>query len=364
MTARPHGLTIAGAGTGFALAAVALFIDAHTLLLCYLATVVTISAIPIGALAVLMISYLVRGYWTEGLHAPLAAAALTMPVMGLLFVPILVGIPWLYPWTRHMASDAGTLQLHYLVPWLFVVRTVIYFAIWTALAIAVVRAWGNPRRMIALASAGLILYAITASFAGIDWLESLTPEFHSSIYGLLFLTFQLLTAFSFALVVALSRPDAPTFRYGAILLAVLLLWAYNHAMQYIVIWSANIPEETVWYTRREAGLWGAVFWSLIVLQFILPFFALLSARVRNERRLLLVVAGATLLLRFMEAIVLVMPSADLAWIALLFGMPGTLLAVAAIGLMSFRMARSYLAVAGVAERSMDARLRAARARNS
>ena len=70
------------------------------------------------------------------------------------------------------------------------------------------------------ASAGLIVYALTATFAGIDWLESLTPEFHSSIYGLLFLTFELLAGFAFALTVALWRPDAPTFRYGAILLSV------------------------------------------------------------------------------------------------------------------------------------------------
>jgi hypothetical protein len=161
--------------------------------------------------------------------------------------------------------------------------------------------------MIPAASAGLIIYALTASFAGVDWLESLTPQFHSSIYGILFMTFQMLTALAFALVVALRRPGSPTFRYGAILFSLLLLWAYNHAMQYIIIWSANIPDEVVWYLHREAGIWGVVLWALIILQFILPFFAMLSNDVRNQRGPLFGIAALSLALRFVEAIVLAAP---------------------------------------------------------
>src|SRR5262249_37384252 len=151
----------------------------------------------------------------------------------------------------------------YLAPWFFVLRTIIYFAIWTVLAIWVRNSWADPRRMIVSASTGLIIYALTASFAGIDWLESLTPDFHSSLYGLLFLTFQLLAGLAFALAVALARLGAPTFQYGAILLSVLLLWAYIHAMQYIIIWSGNIPDEVIWYANRERGLWGVMLWVLI-----------------------------------------------------------------------------------------------------
>jgi hypothetical protein len=173
--------------------------------------------------------------------------------------------------------------------------------------------------------------------AGVDWLESLTPDFHSSIYGLLFLTFQILTGLTFGLVMALSHPGAPTFRYGAILLSTLLLWAYNHAMQYIIIWSGNIPDEVVWYRDREAGIWGVILWSLIFLQFILPFFAMLSSNVRNHRVPLLGIAALTLALRFVEALVLAAPGTGADTLILLLSFPAAIIAIGGIWWMGFFM---------------------------
>jgi hypothetical protein len=322
---------------GLAAVAVSSVIDLHALLPAYLATVVTISAVAVGALGVLMITYLVRGHWTEGLHVPLTAAALTTPAAGLLFVPALIGVPWLYPWAHETSSGLGEFKAVWLTPAFFISRTVLYFAIWTALAIWVRRAWAHPRSMVISASAGLIVYALTASLAGIDWLESLTPQFHSSVYGLLFLTFQLLAGFAFALTIALSQPLAPTFRYGAILLSVLLLWAYNHAMQYIIIWSGNIPEEVIWYARREILPWGIVLWSLLVLQFIAPFFALLLDRVRNGRKSLLAIALLTLALRFIEADLLALPGTATS-VVLWSSIPGTILLCGAAWWLSFTIA--------------------------
>jgi len=206
-----------------------IFAQPRAVLVAYLTAAVTVSAIPAGALAVLMITYLVRGDWTEGLHVPLAAAALTMPIAGILFAPVLIGIPWLYPWANeswvhdswvhdswahdswahdfvaHAARHAG-FKAFYLTPWFFVLRTVCYFLLWSLLAVWVRGAWADPRRMVRAASAGLIIYALTSSFAGVDWLESLTPQFHSSIYGLLFLTFQLLTDYRSRLLSCSLRP--------------------------------------------------------------------------------------------------------------------------------------------------------------
>jgi hypothetical protein len=310
---------------GLAAILVSFFIDSDTLLPIYLATVVTISAIPAGSIAVLMVTYLVRGSWTEALHIPLTAAALTTPIAAVLFIPVLIALPWLYPWAHGAGIEPGSLKAAWLTPKFFILRTVLYFALWTVLAIWIRRAWAEPRRMVRVASAGLILYALSASLAGVDWLESLTPEFHSSIYGLLFLTFQLLAGLAFALGVTLSKPDAPTFRYGAILLSVLLLWAYNHAMQYIIIWSGNIPEEAAWYLAREAGAWGVALWTLITLQVILPFFAMLSSDIRNGRRSLLIIAALTVVLRFLETFIFALPQRQIDGIALLFAIPGTIL---------------------------------------
>src|SRR5947209_5872825 len=89
---------------GIAAGLLSSWIDSHALLVVYLATVVAVSAVPVSAIGVLALTYLVRGNWTTRLHVPLAAAALTTPVAGLLFVPILIGMPWLYPWA-HAAGD-------------------------------------------------------------------------------------------------------------------------------------------------------------------------------------------------------------------------------------------------------------------
>jgi hypothetical protein len=98
-----------------------------------------------------------------------------------------------------------------------------------------------------------------------------------------------------------------------------MLWAYNHAMQYIIIWAGNVPEEVAWYTHRTQGVWGAWFWFLIGAQFVIPFFMLLSSHIRNGRRALLVLAAITLSMRFVEACLLTMPergqALEMPWLA-------------------------------------------------
>jgi hypothetical protein len=294
------------AAVGIVLLAVLACIDLETSLLGYLCVAVTFAAIPAGALAVLLISYLVRGAWTDTLHVPLVATALTAPAAGLLFVPVLLAVTRIYPWAAAPVAAAGSFKAFYLSPVFFCIRTIVYFAIWAMLAIWARRAWNDISRMTVVASAGLIAYALTASLSGVDWLESLTPQFHSSIFGLLHLTFQVLAGYAFVLALVLRRPAA-THRYGATLLSLLLLWAYNHAMQYIIIWSGNIPEEVTWYEQRESGIWGVVLWGLVLCQFVIPFFALLSERVRGAWYPLLVIASATVGLRLIEAMLLALP---------------------------------------------------------
>lgn len=289
---------------------VALLLDAHDTLAAWLAAAVATSSVSIGALCVLMISYLVRGRWTNQLHIPLAAASLTIPIAGLLFIPILVGMPWLYPWTSARPDTA--FKATYLAPWFFAGRTVLYFVVWSTIACWMRLVWGDTFRMTRAASAGLIVYALSASLASIDWIELLSPNFHSSIYGLILITFQILAGYSFAIaMVTTGRDDAtPLPGYGGLMLSTLLLWGYIQAMQYITIWSANIPREAVWYLSRQSGGWLYLYWAIIALQFIVPFFALLSERVRNGALPLWIIACDTLVMRLLESCLLVLPAAD------------------------------------------------------
>jgi hypothetical protein len=328
------------AGIGFLGCGLGLLIDPKTALASYLTVWYALSAIPIGALAVVFTSYLVRAGWTRELHEPLTAAALTMPVVATLFLPVLLGLKEIYPWV----SDATALpafKATWLTPWFFVLRAVIYLTIWTTLAIWAALAYGNENAMTRAASAGLIVWALTSSWAGVDWLESIEPRFHSSIYGLFAIDFQLLAGLTFGIAALLTlRParQMSNAAYSGTLLAMLMLWAYMHAMQYLIIWTGNIPEEVVWYLKRLAHGWGLALWGLCVLQFVAPFFALLSERVRSSSRWLLSLALLTLVLRVLEAAVFILPPLGVSRPLLLLDLPAALLAIGATLLLAWQMA--------------------------
>jgi hypothetical protein len=293
--------------------AVGLATDSRSTLAAYLVTWVAIGAIPIGALGTLMVSYLVRRAWTQALHPTLSAATAGLPLVALSFIPILVGMKDLYP-AATGSHALPAFKAVYLAPWFFVLRSVIYFVLLWLLARWQRAAWGDSDRMTRSASAGLIVFALLVSFAGVDWLESLEPDFHSSIYGLLYLCFTLLNGVAFAIGASLmaGRRIGATKGYSALLLSAILLWAYLHAMQYIVIWAGNIPDEAVWYLKRSSDGWQWMLALVAIGQFVLPFLALLNSRVRNDRRWLVALCGLTLGMRWCEAAILILPAVDTA----------------------------------------------------
>jgi hypothetical protein len=199
------------------------------------------------------------------------------------------------------------------------VRAAFYFAVWLTLAFLINR-WsgeqdrtsdpGLPRRFRLLSGPGLALYGLTITFASIDWVMSLEPHWVSSIYGVLFGAGQILSAFAFSLTVVLlltdRRPMAGLLDHahmrdlGNLLLAFVMVWAYLSFSQFLLIWSANLPEEVPWYLRRLEGGWQYVGLLLVAFHFALPFFLLLSRDVKHDRRRLAAVAGGVLLMRLVD----------------------------------------------------------------
>jgi hypothetical protein len=339
-----HKTVLIAALLGIAGLAIGLWIDAKTAFASYLVVWTAIGAIPIGALAVLFTTYLVRAGWTHDLRGLLSAAALTIPIVAILFIPVLVGMTHIYPWATD-ASHLPPFKAVYLTPWFFVLRTVFYFAALTALGVWGALAYGDETAMKRSASAGLIVWALISSLAGIDWLQSVEPQFHSSIYGLLKISFDLLAGLGFAVAALLltrATRQMSNAAYSGTFLSVLLLWAYLHAMQYIIIWAGNIPEEVVWYLDRLKDGWGFALWALFILQFIIPFFALLSERVRASTNALLLLAAATLALRFLEAAVLILPPLNLVSAALWLDLPAAILACGAVWLFAWQSAGRLL----------------------
>jgi hypothetical protein len=298
----------------------------------YLVAYLFWSGICLGSLALLMLHHLTGGAWGLLIRRPLEAATRTMPLVAVLVVPVLVGIPELYAWS-HTASVAADATLQHKSAYLnvpfFIARTALYFIVWIALA-SLMNRWsreqdrtGAPalaRRLSNISGPGLVVYGLTVTFASLDWVMSLEPDWFSTIYSLLFMVGQVLAALAFVIALlgilvarsplaALASPQHMG-DLGNLLLTFVVLWAYMAYSQFLIIWSGNLTDEIPWYLRRLAGGWEWLAIALIVLHFAVPFFALLSRQVKRRVGVLSSLAGALLLLRFVDLYWTVDPAFD------------------------------------------------------
>jgi hypothetical protein len=293
----------------------------------------------LGSLVLLMMQHITGGRWGLVLRRILEAGSMTLPLSALLFVPLVLGMGWLYPWvnldgmiTSGAIDEADIHRLQGKAPYLnvpfFLIRALIYFSAWIALSFTFNRLSRRHdrhptsavrRRIRSFCGPGLAVYGLTVSFAAIDWVMSLDPLWYSSIFGVVLAVSQLLPALAFAVAVliwlAARQTDvagemAPETwgDLGNLLLAFAMLWAYMSFSQFFLIWSGNLPAETRFYVQRTHGAWEYVAWSLIVLYFALPFVLLLSRDLKRDPRRLTLVAGIVLVMSYVNYSWLVMPA--------------------------------------------------------
>ncbi len=289
------------------------------------------TGIAVGSLALLMLQHLTGGGWGFVIRRVLEAATRTLLLMALLFVPIILGAHSLY----HGWTDSNELARHPVVqfktPYLnlpfFTVRAVIYFGAWLVLAfffnkwsLAQDRTGDSryTRNMRVLSGPGIVLLIFTVTFASIDWYMSLEPEWFSTIYGFIFVASWSLSALAFVIaVMAALAKDEPMKRIvaplhfhdlGKLLLALVMLWSYFAFSQYLIVWSANLPEEIVWYLVRTHGAWGAIALALVILHFAAPFLFLLSRSLKRNPRKLVFIAGLILVMRFIDLLWMLVPA--------------------------------------------------------
>jgi hypothetical protein len=278
-----------------------------------------------------MIHHLTGGVWGLVIRRILEAGTRTLPLLALLFLPIAVGLPRHYSWARPEVVAADPVLVHkslYLNPAFFLGRAVFYFAVWIALAYRMSRlslaldAGPDPRverRLRGISGGGLVLLGLTITFSSVDWAMSLDPHWFSTIYGILFMVGQALSALAFVIVMLallsgekpLSDVVRPTGVHdlGKLLLAFVMLWTYMHLSQFLIVWSGNLPEEIPWYLRRLQGGWQAVALVLVLFHFALPFLLLLSRDLKRNAGLLAWVAGGLLAVRLADVFWLVAPDA-------------------------------------------------------
>ncbi len=303
----------------------------------YLVSFVFLLSLALGALFFVLIQHVTRSGWSVAVRrlAEGIAPNVFFP-MAFLVLPVVAGLRTLYPWTDRAAVAADHL-LHAKEPWLnipfFLGRTVFYFGVWSALALWFHRKStsqdksGDPRitrSMETTSTVSLILFAFTVTFFAFDYLMSLTPHWYSTIFGIYFFAGCILGFFALMSVMAFAVQRAGALRrtittehyhdLGKLIFAFTVFWAYIGFSQYMLMWYANLPEETIWYAARQTGSWTALSLVLLFGHFIVPFLALMSRNVKR-RKGLLVAGGAWMLL---------MHWADVYWLVMPEKSPGTI----------------------------------------
>jgi hypothetical protein len=278
----------------------------------------------LGCLALGMVHQLSGGAWGVVLRRPIGGAVRVLPILTLLFLPILFGMSRLYIWT-HADEALRHNHLYLNVPF-FIIRAAIYFLVWNGLSYFL-NAWsleqdrtGDPqiaRRMQRLSAGGLVAYGLTITFASFDWLMSISPDWYSTIYGVLIIGGQGLSAMAFLIVVVawlsqrppLDRIIRPEHFHdaGNLTLAFVMLWAYFAFSQYLIIWAGNLPPEIAWYQHRLQTGWRAVALTLVLFHFAVPFLVLLSRRVKRQSTTLARLALWILAARLVDLFWLIAP---------------------------------------------------------
>lgn len=286
-------------------------IDARGLLAGWLAAWWLVTGTLLGALANVWLHQLTGGAWGEAIRAPLLRAARWIPVACLLFLPVLLGMDRLYPWTH--LHDAGrpeeAFRRFWLSPAFFTARAVAYLLLWSALAWIETRA--GARRSAGRAAACLLAWGFSVGLAAVDWLMSLQPEWYSSLFGWLAAAGQMLAGMALALLLAdreAIRARLPDL--GNLLLMYVLVWAYLAYVQFLIVWAADLPREIAWYLRRGAPHWQALAWALVAFHLAAPLCILLARRAKRGPRVLGLLAGGLLGAHLLDCWWLVLPSVD------------------------------------------------------
>ncbi|MBV9637254.1 MAG: hypothetical protein JOZ40_21735 [Methylobacteriaceae bacterium] len=237
-------------------------------------------AIPIGSAVLMEIHTLTGGAWGRALRPVLADCAATVPVFIVPFVFIVLGARTVYPW----AADASATKWRdvsagYLNVQGFALRALVIWAVWCLIAAA-----PRPRRAERLwAGIGLALYGITISIAAVDWSMSLSPKWASTSFAAITAIGQITAALAFAALLQTLASRAETEDVAGLILACLLGYAYLSFMQYLVIWSGNLPDRVNWYVARVHHGW-ALIEGLAILAGAAAFLILIRRKARQSGR--------------------------------------------------------------------------------
>jgi hypothetical protein len=285
--------------------------------------------IALGGLFFVLLQHLTRAGWSVVVRRLAEACAATLPVLALLGVPLAFGLHDLYHWSHAEAVAHDPLLQHksaWLDPTFFLVRSAVYLLVWSALAWWFRRqsqrqdemgAVALTRRMQSASAPAMLLFGVTLTLASFDWIMSLAPHWYSTVFGVYIFAGVAISAFAtlILLAVLLERGgqlsgvvSAEHFHdLGKLLFGFVVFWAYIAFSQFMLIWYANMPEETVWFAARWTAEWKPVSVALALVHFAVPFFFLLLRDLKRHRLALAAAAVWMLAVHWLDLYWLVMP---------------------------------------------------------
>jgi hypothetical protein len=284
--------------------------------------------LSLGAAVLTALLYVTGAGWGVALRRVPEALAAALPVGAALVVAALLAAPALYPWAEagHAEGEHGSPLRDAWLSWPFLLaRAAVYLACWYALILALVRNsrrqdadgdLAHTRRNVRLSAAFLVVFAATFWLASYDWVMSLEPHWYSTMFGLYNFAGLFLGGIAAVVLVTAWLRRGPLRRVvtadhlhdlGRLLFAFSTFWVYLWYCQYMLIWYVNNPEETVYYVRRQEGAWQPLLLAAVVLNWAVPFLVLLPRSAKRNAGVLVKVALAVLVGRWLDLYLMIAP---------------------------------------------------------
>lgn len=323
------GTVALGVGVAGVVASVAgLFIDHKTFYFAYLVAFMFWMAIALGGLFFTLIHHLVGAEWSIVLRRIPETLASAIPMMAILFIPIVLGMHDLYEWSHEEVVAKDPLLQHksaWLNPIGFTIRAYIYFGIWTLIAWTLYKASlaqddgkDVTEKMRVVSAPSMIVFALSITAAAFDWLMSLDPHWFSTIFGVYFFAGSWWSSLAFVTLLSMylrgksKLGEVMTVEHyhdlGKLMFGFTVFWAYIGFSQFMLIWYGNIPEETIWYKHRWEHGWQYVSMSLVIGHFVLPFLVLVFRASKRNFTVMKIAASWFLFMEFVDLYWLIMPT--------------------------------------------------------
>lgn len=294
----------------------------------YLYAFVAVLTLALGSLVFVLIQHVTRAGWSVAVRRLPETVISVLPLFILLFLPIAIFRHDIFPWMHAEHMDAILQKKQgYLNEQFFLVRSFSYLVLWAIMGLWFYRSsvrqdvggkFNITKLNQALSAPGIIIFGLSITFAGFDWVMSLQPHWYSTIFGVYFFAGSLLFGLAFMTLMAMFLQSLGYLQnvitsehyhdLGKLLFGFTIFWAYIGFSQFMLYWYGNIPEEIEFYTHRMHHGWDKISWALPVIHFFMPFFGLMSRALKRVRLILTINCLWVIAVHLVDLYWLIMPA--------------------------------------------------------